>query len=158
MKRSLIIGIVSGVVIVAATVGYLAGLRTGVALAQGSHAAETGVVAVEELTLLEAGLTDKAMLLLEAGVDDGLIGWSDLTSTRARLSEYIFGSGLPPFDDERLIRRIAKYRKAHPSPWAVPAGVDGTKSVDPDSEGLLNWRPLKERDAKIAAVVQRYAR
>jgi hypothetical protein len=72
---------------------------------------------------------------------------------RARLSEYIFGSGLPPFDNERLVLRLAQYRKTHPSPWAVPAGVDVVESLDPE----LNWRPLKERDAKIATVVERYA-
>ena len=153
MKRSLIVGI-SGTVALAALVGgYWAGMGIGIELARGSHAAETGAVAVAELTLLEAGHTDKAKLFLEAGVDDGLAGWSDLTSTRARLSEYIFGSGLPPFDDERLVRRLAQYRKTHPSPWAVPTGVDVVNSLDPE----LNWRPLRERDEKIATVVDRYA-
>ena len=155
MKRGLMIGI--AVSIAAAACAYWAGLRSGIELAHGSHAAETGAVAVAELALLEAGRTDKAKLFLEAGVDDGLIGWSDLTSTRARVSEYIFGSGLPRFDDDRLIRRLAEYRKIHPSPWAVPQGVDGMQSLDPDADRLLNWQPLKERDAKIAEVVKRYA-
>jgi hypothetical protein len=153
MKRRLIVGISGAVALAALVSGYWAGLRSGIELAHGSHAAETGAVAVAELTLLGAGHTDKAKLFLEAGVDDGLAGWSDLTSTRARLSEYIFGSGLPPFNDERLVRRLAQYRKTHPSPWAVPEGVDAVESLDPE----LNWRPLKERDAKIATVVARYA-
>jgi hypothetical protein len=153
MKRSLIIGTTATIAIAAVIGGYWAGLRSGIELAHGSHAAETGAVAVAELDLLDAGHTDKAKLFLEAGVDDGLLGWSDLTSTRARLSGGIFGSGLPPFDDERVIRRLAQYRKTHPSPWAVPAGVDSVQALDPE----LNWRPLKERDAKIAVVVARYA-
>jgi len=153
MKHSLIVGISGAVALAALVGGYWAGMRSGIELAHGSHAAETGAVAVAELTLLEAGHTDKAKLFLEAGVDDGLAGWSNLYSTPARLSECIFGSGLPPFDDERLVRRLAQYRKTHPSPWAVPAGVDVVKSLDPE----LNWRPLKERDAKIATVVERYA-
>ncbi len=153
MKRSLIIGTTTTIVIAAAIGGYWAGLSSGIDLAHGSHAAETGAVAVAELDLLDAGHTDKAKLFLEAGVDDGLLGWSDLTSTRARLSGYIFGSGLPPFDDERVIRRLAQYRKTHPSPWAVPAGVESVQALDPE----LNWHPLKERDAKIAVIVARYA-
>jgi hypothetical protein len=81
----------------------------------GSHVVEAGAVLVAELGLLDAGHADKAKLLLEAGVDDGLMGWSYLASTRARLSERIFGSGLPPFDDERFIRRLAQYRKTDAS-------------------------------------------
>jgi hypothetical protein len=157
MKRSLIIGTTCAVIIASGIGGYCAGLRSGIELARGSHAIETGAVAVAELDLLESGRTDKARLFLEAGVDDGLMGWSELTSTRARLSEHIFGSGLPPFDDERFVRRLAQYRKVHRSPWAVPAGLDAAKSVEPDSVPLLNLRPLKERDAKIAAVVAQYA-
>src|SRR5260370_5573589 len=151
MKRSLIVGISGAVALAALVGGYWAGMRSGIELAHGSHAAETGAVAVAELTLLEAGHADKAKLFLEAGVDDGLAGWSDLTSTPARLSEYIFGSGLPPFDDERLVRRLAQYRKTHPSPWAVPAGVDVLKSFHPQ----LHWRPLKERHAKTSTAVSR---
>jgi hypothetical protein len=151
MKRRLIIGISGAVALAALVSGYWAGLRSGIELAHGSHAAETGVVAVAELTLLGAGHTDKAKLFLEAGVDDGLAGWSDAHLNA--WSEYIFGSGLPPFNDERLVRRLAQYRKTHPSPWAVPEGVDAVESLDPE----LNWRPLKERDAKIATVVAQYA-
>jgi hypothetical protein len=157
MKRGLIIGIAGALVIASGIAGYWAGSRSGIELAQGSHAVETGAVAVAELELLESGHTDKARLFLEAGVDDGLMGWSELTSTRARLLKRTFGSGLPPFDDERFVRRLAIYRKSHTSPWAVPAGVDSAESVTPESLQLLNWRPLKERDAKIAAVVSEYA-
>jgi hypothetical protein len=96
MKRSLIVGISGAVALAAIVGGYWAGMRSGIELAHGSHAAETGAVAVAELTLLEAGHTDKAKLFLEAGVDDGLAGWSDLTSMRARLSEYIFGPRAEP--------------------------------------------------------------
>src|SRR5882672_6808166 len=138
MKRSFIVGISGAVALAAIVGGYWAGMRSGIELAHGSHAAETGAVAVAELTLLEAGHTDKAKLFLEAGVEDGLAGWSDLTIMRSRLSEYVFGSGLPPFDEERLVRRLAQYRKTHPSPWAVPAGVAVVESLDPE----LNWRPL----------------
>ena len=120
-------------------------------------AVETGVIAVAELELLESGHPEKARLFLEANVDDGLMGWSELTSTRARLLKRTFGSDLPPFDDERFARRLAKYRKLHASPWAVPAGADSAESVAPESVQLLDWRPLKERDAKIAAVVSQYA-
>lgn len=158
MKRGLIIIGIAGTLVIASGIGgYWAGSRSGVKLAQGSHAVETGAVAVAELELLESGHTDKARLFLEASVDDGLMGWSELTSTRARLLERAFGSGLPPFDDERFVQRLARYRKLHASPWAVPAGVDSAESVAPESVQLLDWRPLKERDAKIAAVVSRYA-
>jgi hypothetical protein len=157
MKRSLSIGIAGALVVASGIAGYWAGSRSGIELAQGSHAVETGAVAVAELELLESGHTDKARLFLEAGVDDGLMGWSELTSTRARLFKRTFGSGLPPFDDERFVRRLAVYRKSHMSPWAVPAGVDGVESETPESLQLLNWRPLRERDAKIAAVVSAYA-
>jgi hypothetical protein len=88
MKRSLIVGISGAVALAALVGGYWAGMRTGIELAHGSHAAETGAVAVAELTLLEAGHTDKARLFLDAGVDDGLAGWSDFTSARASLGVY----------------------------------------------------------------------
>jgi hypothetical protein len=154
MKRGLIIiGITGALVITSGLGGYWAGSRSGIKLAQGSHAVETGAIAVAELELLESGHTDKARLFLEASVDDGLMGWSELTSTPARLLTRTFGSGLPPFDDERFVRRLAGYRKLHASPWTVPAGVNSAESVAPES----GWRPLKERDAKIAAVVSQYA-
>ncbi|MBS0376733.1 MAG: hypothetical protein JSR73_19320 [Proteobacteria bacterium] len=145
-------------VIAAGLGGYWAGLRSGVKLAEGSRSVEMGAVAVEELTLLETGHPDKARLFLEVGVDDGLIGWGDLTSVRSRLSEAVFGSGLPPFDDERMVRLLARYRKAHPSPWAVPAGAAEMVALDPGADQLLNWRALKERDSTIVAIVERYAK
>lgn len=142
-------------VIIAAALGYWAGFRSGVERGSSSHAVEARAVSVGVISLLDAGNADKARSLLEASVDDGLLGWDALTSTRSRLSEQIFGSSLPPVDDERFIRRLAGYRKGHKSPWAIPSGLDTIRSLDPTSDS--NWQALKERDAKIASVVERYA-
>jgi hypothetical protein len=141
--RRLNIGVAVAAVFAGAVVGYWAGVRGGVELARSSAAVENGAVAVQALRLIADGHADTAERLLEAGVDDGLMGWSGLTLQRSRFSERVFGSGLPHFDDERFVVLLARYRKTHASPWAAPAGIDAFKSLDPQFDAAPNWRALE---------------
>ncbi len=73
---------------------------------------------------------------------------------RVRASRSTFlGPDYPPLMTSDWFGASPNTERLTPSPWAVPEGVDAVESLDPE----LIWRPLKERDAKIATVVGRYA-
>ena len=142
--------------------GYWAGLKRGVDLGGAASAVNEGVVAVSEIGLLDRGKPDKARYFLEAAVDDGLVGWNELTSTgEARASLSLLGADLAPYRapwlNESFVRRIAAYRKTHESPQTLPAALDAVVEKCRGETGCWDLGPLREREATIIATTNKYA-
>jgi len=142
--------------------GYWIGLRRGVDLGGAAYAVSEGAVAAAELSLLDRGMPDKARYLLEEAVDDGLVGWNKLTSTRAaRASLNLLGPNLAPYSapwlNEDFIRRAAVYRKTHKSPQTLPAAFDDVVEKCRGEPGCLDFAPLREREAIIVATTDKYS-
>ena len=142
--------------------GYWAGLKRGVDLGGAASAVNEGVVAVSEIGLLDRGKPDKARYFLEAAVDDGLVGWNELTSTReARASLSLLGTDPVPYRapwlNENFVRRIAAYRKTHESPQTLPAALDAVVEKCRGEPGCLDFAPLREREAIIVATTDKYS-
>ena len=95
-------------------------------------------------------------------VDDGLVGWNELTSTReARASLSLLGTDLVPYRapwlNEDYVRRIAAYRKTHESPQTLPAALDAVVEKCRGETGCWDIRSLREREATIIATTNKYA-
>jgi hypothetical protein len=142
--------------------GYLIGLRRGVDLGSAASAVGEGAVATAELSLLDRGMPDKARYFLEGAVDDGLVGWDELTSTReARASLSLLGRNQPPYRapwlNENFIRRLAAYRKSHMSPQTLPTALDEVVEKCRGEPDCWDLRPLREREAIIVATTEKYS-
>src|SRR5882757_9632009 len=127
--------------------GYWIGLKRGVDLGGAASAVSEGAVATAELRLLDRGMPDKARYLLEGAVDDGLVGWDELTSTGgARASLSLLGRNQPlyraPWLDENFIRRLAAYRKSHKSPQTLPTALDEVVEKCRGEAGCWDLKPL----------------
>jgi hypothetical protein len=117
MKRYLLLGTVALLLASAAAVGgYWLGFRHGCRLGLMADAAPRGAVAIGNLRLLEKGQTDSVRFYLESEVDSGLIWWNELDRfpLRRALNTLSGGDVIP--GDETYVRRLAIYRKEHPSP------------------------------------------
>jgi hypothetical protein len=163
MKRITIAALMVLAVSIAALGSYWVGFKKGVALGGAAFALSNGAVAVVELGLLDRGKPDKAIYLLEAAVDDGLMGWNELTSSReARISLALLGSDLEhyqaPWLDENYVRRLASYRKAHQSPQTLPASLYDITEKCRGGLGCWDLRPLQQRESTISSITDRYAR
>jgi hypothetical protein len=142
--------------------GYWIGLRRGVDLGGAASAVSEGAVATAELSLLDRGMPDKARYLLEGAVDDGLVGWNELTSTgEARASLRLLGQNLAsyraPWINEDFIRRLAAYRKTHTSPQTLPTALDAVVEKCRGEPGCWDLKPLREREAIIVATTDKYS-
>jgi hypothetical protein len=163
MKRIVIIALIFLAVVCAGMGGYWAGLKRGVDLGGDASAVGNGFVAVSEIGLLDRGKPDTARYFLEGEIDDGLVGWSELTSTReARISLALLGTDLAsyraPWLDEKFVHRLAAYRKTHQSAQTFPAVMDEIAAKCRGQDGCWDLRPLREREATIAATTNKYAR
>ena len=119
MKRYLIFGtLVLLLASAAAAGGYWLGFRYGAHVALMADAVPRGVVAIGNLRLLEKGQPESVRFYLESEVDSGLMWWPDLE--RVPLLNVLSGSDvIPGYED--YVRRLATYRKAHPSPLDDPS-------------------------------------
>lgn len=101
---------------VSATVGYIGGFQQAWRLSLMAEAAPRGAVAAAQLKTMESGRTDFVRLQLESNIDTALIGWWELERSPAfpALNVLTLSSVHP--DYERLVRRVARYRAANPSP------------------------------------------
>jgi hypothetical protein len=162
MKRIVFVVLIVMAVAITGLGGYWAGLKRGVDLGGAASAVGNGVVAVSEISLLDRGMPDKARYLLEGEIDDGLVGWSELTSTReARVSLTLLGTDLAPYRapwlDENFVRRLAAYRKTHQSPQTLPVALDEVVARCRGDAGCWDLRPLREREATITGMTNKYA-
>jgi hypothetical protein len=122
MKRHLILGTAALLLALGAAVGgYWLGFRHGSRLALMADAAPRGAVAIGNLHLLEKGQTNSVRFYLESEVDSGLMWWHELDQfpLRRALNALSGGDVIP--GDEMYVRRLAIYRKEHPSPLDDPS-------------------------------------
>jgi hypothetical protein len=162
MKRSAAIAFAIVSIVFGGVGGYWVGFKRGVAVGDAASAVTFGDLAMGEIRLLDAGKPDKARYFLEVQVDDGLVGWSELTSspaTRASLS--LLGSRgesyQSPWLSETFVRRLAKYRSTHPSPGILPKEFDDIAAQCRGETGCWDLRPLREREATVASMAAKYA-
>lgn len=163
MRRSVVISLSLIAATLVAATGYWIGLRKGFALGDAASAVERGGVAAEELRLLDAAKTTGARFYLEAGVDDGLIGWDELTRSRfTRFSLALIAPGLPDYATPWLrdadIRRLANYRNLHVSPVTLPAAMDDISAKCRGQPGCIDIAPAREREAVISRITDEFAR
>ena len=140
-----VLGGAAFVAVIAASLGYWAGVRHGSRLGVWTEGAPRGVVATQHLNLLRAGRYEELKSGLEYQVDLSLIWWHFLT-------EYPLQSALNPLlgldvipGQERYVRRLLAYRAEHPSPMSKDRSVD---SQIPESTELAEYRDTMGRVIK----------
>src|SRR5712672_2530974 len=141
---------------------YWAGFKRGVTVGDAASAVTGGDLAIAEITLLDAGKHDKERYLLEAQVDDGLVGWGELISSPAtRASLALLGSKgesyQAPWLNEIFVRRLAKDRSAHTSPLTLPKAFDDIAAQCRGEIGCWDLPPFLEREVTVASMAARYA-
>jgi hypothetical protein len=160
MKRYLIFGTSLLLFASAAAVGgYWLGFRHGSDLALMADAAPRGSLAIDELRWLENGKTASVRFYLESDVDSGLIWWHELDQFPLRRAlNALSGADVIP-GDEKYVRRLATYRKAHPSPAADASFnqrmLEEARATDPSFAKVLEEGSRKERQA-IQEMLQKY--
>jgi hypothetical protein len=152
--------LIIGVAFLSAAAGYWFGFRQAWDLSLMAEAAPRGLVALGNIQSIDAGETDTVKFSLEGEIDAGLLWWHELTSFDfASVLNHLSGSEIYPAS-ERYIRRLAEYRKAHPSPYWNPelnAQVDtNLAKVDPQLAAELAESDRAGR-AAIEAVIAEYA-
>jgi hypothetical protein len=144
---------------VAAGSGYWLGFRHGSHLSLMADAVPRGAVAIGNLRLLEKGQTDSVRFYLESEVDTGLTSWNELGQAPLRPElNLLFGSDVVP-GYETYVRKLALYRKGHPSPLDNPELTQQVlkqlQSGDPNYAQEFAEGDLKRRQA-IHEMLQRY--
>ena len=122
MKRHLIFGTVTLLLaLVAGVGGYWLGFLYGSRWGLMADGLPRGVVAVGNLHLLERGHPDSVRFYLETEVDSGLMDWDQLERFPLRSAfNTLYGDNVIP-GYEGYVRKLAAYRKEHPSPLDDPS-------------------------------------
>jgi hypothetical protein len=149
-----------GISVVSAAAGYWFGFRQAWDLSLMAEAAPRGVVALGNIRSIDAGETDTVKFSLEGEIDAGLLWWHEISkSGLVPVLNHLSGSEIYPAS-EKYIRRLAEYRKAHPSPYWDPelnAQVDANLAkADPQLAAELADSDRAGREA-IEAVIAEYA-
>ena len=158
MKRYLIFG-TSALLLAAAAAavgGYWLGFRHGCRLGLMADAAPRGVVAIAQIRQLEKGQTESIRFDLEAEVDSGLMWWHELDRFPLRRAlNTLSGADVIP-GDEKYVRRLAIYRKEHPSPLDDPSlNRQMLEHMDPSVAKDLEEGDRSRRQA-IKEMLQKY--
>jgi hypothetical protein len=147
------------VAIVAAVGGYCIGFRQAWNLGVMADAPVRGAIAVAQLQALDRQQIDPIRTQLEAEIDSGLMWWAQVeqSPTYGALNA-LSGHDLIPAH-LRYVRRVATYRKTHPSPLADPALIakmlESVRADDPDFADQLA-ESGRESTAAIARMVEKY--
>ena len=149
-----------GVAVLSAGVGYWLGFRQAWDMGLMAEAAPRGVIALANIRSIDAAQTDQVKFTLEGEIDAGLLWWHEIsTSPLLPVLDQLSGSDVYPAS-ERYIRRLAEYRKTHPSPYWDPvlnAQVDANlAAADPDLAKALAESDRAGREA-IDSVIAEYA-
>jgi hypothetical protein len=136
--------------------GTIVGLNVGGDVVGSLRAVSQGVLAVSALKTIESGKTEQTKWLLESDVDEALFHYSVLTE-RAWYPAY--RAGLLPVDPKQyevFIRRVATYRKSHPSSTKRDMFDKVPKAADPDEFRQLAIG-MREYARRVDETVKRYA-
>jgi hypothetical protein len=140
----------------AAAAGFWAGFREAWTLGSAADQLERASRSVTHLEELQAGKTRPVALGLEFDVDAGLLwAYEILEHPLRKLWAPLWGMDV---DYERYARRLADYRRDHPSSTRVEM-FGSSREARPDSqEALPDFnRSAREVAARRDAMVQRYA-
>ena len=159
MKRWQVLTVVLVAVVSSGTFGFWLGFRDGWSRGVAADSGPRGALAVAGLKAIEADRLDNVRLMLESDVDNGLMGWDSLSHWPLLPAvKVLVGEDRSTY--ETYIRRLAQYRKTHPSPFADPAiGAEFARNlaeVDPAEAAAVHERHRRVHEA-IDAVVRRYA-
>jgi len=142
----------------AAAAGFWAGFREAWMLGSAADQLERASRSVIHLEELQAGKTRPVLLGLEFEVDAGLL-WAHevLEHPLRRLWAPLWGIEVYP-DYERYARRLADYRRDHPSATRVEMFGNSPESRPGSQDALPDFnRSAREVAARRDAMVQRYA-
>ena len=119
-----VLGGAAFVAVIAASLGYWAGVRHGSRLGVWTEGAPRGVLATQHLKLLRSGRYEDLENGLEYQVDVSLIWWHHLTEypLQSALNPLLGSDVIPGL--ERHVRRLLAYRTEHPSPISNDVMVD----------------------------------
>ncbi len=120
-----------------------------------------GAIAIGQVHLLDSGRLEDLRFLAESNIDDGLTQWYriDKSALRPALNVLSGWNVIPEY--EVYARRLAEYRKRHPSPLDDPAVTQrmlegmAAKGADPAiaqeaAAGLIEHRRI------VREMVQKY--
>jgi hypothetical protein len=160
MKHWRAILVTLGMAILSAGAGFLFGFRQAWDMGLMADAAPRGFIALANIRSIDAARTDQVKFMLEGEIDAGLLWWHEITrSPLLPLLNQLSGVDVYPAT-EKYIRRIAEYRKAHPSPYWDPelnAQVDANiAKADPELAAEFADSGRAGREA-IEAVIAEYA-
>jgi hypothetical protein len=159
MKRLAIVLSLTAAVGVAACSGYWLGFRHAWEMGLQADAPARGSLALGQLKMLETGRTSDLRTFFESDIDSGLLWWDQLEAYPLfGWINVLSGYDLLP-DQVRFVRRIATYRKDHPSPLREPALIqqmlDSTRQKDPAFAAELEVSG-REGDEAIDRMIRKY--
>ena len=141
-------------------VGFWFGFRHGWQMGLMAEAAPRGVVGMQLGQRLDADHGEEAKYYFESQIDAGLMFWHDLSdSPLAPYLDRLTGSDVFP-EYEKYIRRLAAYRKGHPSPlWDPAMDAEVNANMAKHDPGMAKNFAEASRDAKktMDEVVEKYA-
>jgi len=144
--------------VASAAAGFWAGFREAWTLGSAADQVERASRSVMHLEGLQAGKMRPVLLGLEFEVDAGLL-WADevLEHPLRRLWAPLWGIEVYP-NYERYARRLADYRRDHPSSTRVEMFGNSRESRPASQAALPDFnRSAREVAARRDAIVQRYA-
>ena len=160
MRTGLAIVLVTVIAVIAACGGYWMGFREAWSDGLRADAAPRGVIAIGQLRMIESGRMDYLRSALESDIDSGLLLWHDLASSPLRpVVNTLSGTEVFP-EYEDYVRRLATYRKAHPSPLSDPklaeSLVSNAQKLSPEVARELK-QSTAAADRSIQEMVKQYA-
>ncbi|HEY8100170.1 MAG TPA: hypothetical protein VIF82_05415 [Burkholderiaceae bacterium] len=158
MKRVAIVFAIAFSLAISTGAGFWFGVREGWSLAGMADSIPRGALSAALLESLESGKTDFVISTLESDVDNGLLWSHELGKSRtAGYLDSVWGLYSFPQHDEDVIR-LAKYRKAHVSPYRGLLLEPPPLSASAEDHDLHKQliQIGEDNDVVITKMVQRY--
>ena len=145
---------------VSATAGYCFGFRQAWSLGVMADAPIRGSIAVARLKSIEDGQLNNVRATLDADIDSGLIWWDQLEHSPLHGAlNALSGQEVLP-ETLRYVRRVAAYRKTHPSPLldskVTAQMLESVRADNPQMAEELA-EDGEQGEAAIARMIDRYA-
>ena len=138
--------------------GFWAGFREAWGLGAAADVLPRAAGSVARLEDLQAGKIRPVELGLEVDVDSGLIwSYAVMEHPLRKLWRPLWGIEVYP-DYERYVRRLADYRRDHPSSTRADTGANAREARPDSSEAIPDFnRAARAVAAQRDAMVERYA-
>lgn len=139
--------------------GYWLGFRQAWNIGLMADAPVKGTIALVQMRMLELGRTDDFKVSLDSEIDSGLMWWAKVDEFPLRKALNILSGQEVIPDHEWYVKRIASYRKSHPSRLDDPkliTEMQASARADPDFANDLVEGGKEERKA-VSDAIKRYA-